>query len=318
MRVAFGTRLQRLIIITAMALALIIPGSGAAFDSARAMRDIETQVAFGPRVPGTPSHEACRKWIKAQIHDLGFQVVEDPFEAKLAVTFKKNVPAVNIWGLPLPAAEMTRSKSKIILISAHWDSRPYADKDPREKPPVAVPGANDGASGVAMALELARDFKRLGMGDRIALAFWDAEDAGLEMSRASYCLGSQRAAANPPEWFNRMALGINLDMVASPGLRLRPETNSLMKAPDAVRRLWDIGMELNPQRFDRTPLGPVYDDHVPFLEKGYKYIDLIGFPYAYWHTSEDTPDKCDPAVMRAIADTVLEFVRRELRLMDGS
>lgn len=313
-RLAFAKAAMAAALAAAMAFAANPPASAAGFDGARALRDIETQVAFGPRVPGKPGHKAAREWIVAQIRELGFVAVEDPFEAKLALIAATG-PAVNIWALPKPEAEMTADARKLILISAHWDSRPLADRDanaPRE----AMPAANDGASGVAVALEFARGLKRAGLADRVALAFWDAEDSGVESDNKSYCVGSQRAAANPPAWFGRVAVGINLDMVGAKGARFGMEPNSVQKAPSVFIRLWNIGMDLAPGLFADKQISPMYDDHIPFLDKGLPYVDIIGFPYPHWHTTQDTPDKCDPQVMRQLGDVLREFARREINLFD--
>ncbi len=288
----------------ALLMALGSLQSVAAFDGERALELIRGQCALGPRVPGTAAHEAGRQWIGEQLRGLGLEVVEQPFETVLPLTGQR-VRAVNIWGVPAGDGPT----SPALVLSAHWDTRPFADSDPSGRNPPML-GANDGGSGVAMALELYRALGEAGPRDQVALMFFDAEDAGIERDHATWALGARRAAADPPDWIDRVALGINLDMVAGAELVLRREVYSERAAPAAVEELWRLGRQMAPARFSNQSIGPITDDHLPWIESGRAWINLIGFPYEHWHTAADGPENCSAATMQAVGEVVLRTIRR--------
>ncbi len=277
------------------------------------MQDLRRQCAFGPRIPGTPPHAACRDWIKSEMSQAGLIVTEQPFKAHLTL-INADAPAWNLWGLPAPEDQMKTVPGPFILISAHWDTRPIADRDPRGESGGLFLGANDGASGVALALELAREVKGTPLAKHTAFVFFDAEDSGVERELASWCLGSQFAAAHPPAWFDRLRVGINLDMIGGKETGLMREGYGESSAPEIIKRLWKIGRALAPGIFLDSPMDRMIDDHYPFVQIGKPYIDLIGLPYPYWHRSGDLPDQCDGQVMSAIGATLLEFSRREIEI----
>jgi hypothetical protein len=170
-------------------------------------------------------------------------------------------------------------------------------------------GANDGASGVAMAFELARALADDPMRDHVALAFWDAEDSGTVSDPDSWGLGAQFAAANPPAWIGRVALGINLDMVGGEDLTMTREAASVGCAPDAIVSIWQIGRVMAPGVFlDGDPI-TMDDDHLPWIRAGLPFIDLIGFPYRYWHTAGDAPEHCSAAQMHRLGNALLRYVQ---------
>lgn len=287
----------------AVFLVAFIPVSGA-FDAERASALIARQCEFGPRVPGTAAHDACGKWIAERIRELGMSVSEQPFETTLPLTGKR-VRAMNIWGLP--AADGPTSPA--LIISAHWDTRPYADRDPSGTNPPML-GANDGAAGVAMALELYRALGDSPLKKHIVLAFWDAEDAGktgIEFDD-TWALGARYAAASKPAWINRVKVGINIDMPATPNMILKREKYSMDSAGWAVAEIWQIGHDLAPRHFGEE-LIMMTDDHRPWIDAGVPFIDLIGWPYEYWHTAGDTPEHCDPKSMRALGEVLDQFIR---------
>lgn len=285
--------------------------SGEGLDGSKALKDVAAQCAFGPRIPGTKAHQACRDWIKSEITSLGLIPWEQPFDAKLAL-LGKTERAYNLWALPVSAGQLASTGGPLIILSAHWDTRPVADRDPpgeRNKAPFL--GANDGGSGVALALGVARALKGTAAASRLVLAFFDAEDSGVESSPESYCIGSIYAADHPPEWFHKVRLGINLDMVGGKELRLKREEHSQTSASEAIDRLWQVGMDLAPRIYQNASLGAITDDHLPFVRKGIPFIDLIGWGYPYWHRSGDVPERCDAEVMKALGGVLVEFVSRE-------
>lgn len=300
------------------AVVLLLVGSLAsawAFDGRRAFELIERQCAFGPRVPGTPAHTQTRHWLIEQMKGLGYTVVEQPFQASLPLSGDR-VEAGNLWATP----EAQGPARPAVLLSAHWDTRPWADEDPSgADPPMA--GANDGASGVAAVLELARAIRELPVRSHVALALWDAEDAGRRGHEASWALGARHAAANPPVWIDRVTLGINLDLVAGAEQQLRPGAHSRRAAPEATHSIWRIGRDLAPRMFLDEPGRPITDDHLPWIQAGLPYVNLIGWPYPYWHTAADTPENCSPQALQAVGEVVYQYLirgrwRSEGRLLD--
>ncbi len=290
------------------------PAYSLTFDSKRAMADIKKQCDFGPRIPGTPGHIACRDWIKDEIQKTGLHVWEQPFKTDLALIGQTGVPAFNLWGLPAPLETMDHLTTPFLVISAHWDTRPKADqeKDPthKEKP---ILGANDGGSGVAMALEIARAVKGTPLAQRLVLIFFDAEDSGIENRPTTYCLGAHYAAAHLPPWFKRIVNGVNLDMVAGKGIQLRREMASQIAAPHAVKLLWKIGRDLAPEIFLDEDMGKIVDDHLAFTNKQIPYLNVIGWGYPEWHTLRDVPESCDEQAMKKIGTVMLEFAKRHVR-----
>ncbi len=277
------------------------------FDADRVIRDATTQCDFGPRIPGTSAHEQTKAWIQTQLNALGMKVDVQPFEANLALTAQR-AQAWNFWALPV-----SNEAEPLILFTAHWDTRPFADQDTQGSNGEAFPGANDGAASVAFILELVRSFKGTLHEGRIAVAFFDAEDSGVQRDMDSWCLGSQYGAEHPPEWMTRVTLGINLDMIASRNLELRREGWSEESAPGAMDRLWKIGGDLAPRTFINEPRPRVMDDHVPFVRKGYPFIDLIGLPNPTWHRRSDTPENLDARSIGAVGRVLLEFLGQEMK-----
>lgn len=289
----------------------------APFDADRAMDDIRAQCDLGPRIPGTKAHAEAREWISARLAEAGLKVWEQPFQTELALIEQENVQAWNIWGVPASADDASDAAGgqDLILLSAHWDTRPWADRDRAEGGRAAFDGANDGAAGVAAILEIIRSLRGTRLEGRVAVVFFDAEDSGLNGAgnEETWCKGSQFAVANLPHWFERVRLGINLDMIAGADLVLRREPHSIESAPDEVEALWRIGRDFAPKIFISEKMPPMIDDHLAFVKAGYPYIDLIGLPYKHWHRTGDTPENCDPVIMRKVAGILVQFIRHELR-----
>ncbi len=280
---------------------------GWAFDATRAMRMIREQCALGPRVPGTAEHAAGRGWIVARLEEMGMSVREEPFSVELPLT-GVTVQGVNIWGLPAEDGPA----SPALILSGHWDTRPWSDRD-MDQPREPVIGANDGASGVAAALELARVLRETEWRDHLVLAFWDVEDAGRYGGRElDWGLGSRHAAQHPPAWIDRVGLGINLDMVAGADMVMPRELHSVGAAPEVVEEIWRIGKDFHPTRFTNASY-EVLDDHYHWITlRGMKYVDLIGWPYAQWHTTQDTPEHCSEESLMAVGEVVETYLRDRL------
>ena len=257
------------------------------FDGFRAYEDVKTQVAFGPRTPGSEGHAKIREWMRAELESAGWDV---------------DVQVSERLGNPIYNLVATRGNTNPqIILGAHYDSRIYADNDPEvanhTKP---TPGANDGASGVAVVLELARSLP--GDVTNVALVFFDAEDNG-RIAGWDWILGSREFAENIG--YQPDALVI-VDMIGDADLNIFKERNSDSALTDEI---WTIagGLEYGNQ-FIPQYKHSMLDDHTPFLEAGIPAVDIIDFDYPYWHTVEDTPDKVSAESLAAVGQTLWVWV----------
>lgn len=273
-----------------------------AFDGARALQHISTQVGFGPRVPNTAGHKRCRQWMLDTLKPLADRVESQSFSYPLG---GDSLAMTNVI-----ARFSGSGKGAGVLLAAHWDTRPTADEetDParRAQP---IPGANDGASGVAVLMELARQFKSSPPPVPVMLLFVDGEDYGPGLDRMF--LGARHFAGHLPPDVPRT--GILLDMVGDKNLTIPREPYSVSAARSVVDEVCRIARRLGYQReFPNTEGSPIQDDHLPLIDKGLKIIDLIDFDYGpnhrYWHTLQDTPDKCSAASLRTVGEVVSEWV----------
>jgi hypothetical protein len=274
---------------------------GTRFDGERAFRDLVRQCEFGPRVPGTEAHREMEAWLLARLRATAEEVLVDTF-------------TVEVEGDTLPefrnyTARFDPGNGTRVLLCAHYDSRPRADRDPDpEKRGRAIAGANDGASGVAVLLELARVFAADPPGIGVDMVFFDGEDYG--ESSGMMLLGSRRFASRNGDY--RPLYGLLLDMVGDRDLRIYQELYSVRACPEIVDRVWSRARaEGRAGVFIPVPRHAVYDDHVPLLEVGIRCIDIIDFDYPWWHTTADTPDKCSAASLQAVGDVVLALLTGE-------
>ncbi|MFB3882244.1 MAG: M28 family peptidase [Armatimonadota bacterium] len=273
-------------------------GAGRAFDAGRAYRDLVRQCEFGPRVPGTESHAQCGLWLAKKLRECGAEV---QIQALLVTLDERPVQLTNV------VATFNPKGKKHVLLCGHWDTRPKADRDPsvanRQSP---VPGANDGASGVAVLLEVARALKAQPPKGRVTIALFDGEDYGPTADRMF--LGSRQFAKSYKG--PKVSWGVLLDMVGDRELRIPIEQASEKSAPAVVERVWRAAARAGSTAFVRERGQAVMDDHVFLLREGIPCIDVIDFDYPYWHTTADTPDKCSAeslgqvgrAILAALAD----------------
>ena len=272
------------------------------FDAQRAYRDLVRQCDFGPRVPGSPAHDRCAAFLADRLRQCADRVERQTFEVSLRAAGKR-LRLTNI----IATFDPPEAGAGHVLLCAHWDTRPTADREPdptRRGRPIA--GANDGASGVAVLLEIARAFKAHPPRQKVTLVLFDGEDYGPNADDMFF--GSRHFAKSfqgpPVEW------GVLLDMVGDRDLRLPPERYSLLRAPHIVDRVWGAAARAGCSAFVRQPGPAVLDDHVFLLRAGIPVIDVIDFDYPHWHTLADTPDKCSPeslsqvgrALLRALAE----------------
>jgi Zn-dependent M28 family amino/carboxypeptidase len=289
----------------------------AEFDAASAYGFVKKQVEFGPRVPGTPAHAACADWFVATLRQWTPDVVVQEFKARA-------YDGRPLAGKNIIASFNAEAKDRILLC-AHWDSRPFADHDPDPanhfKP---VIGANDGASGVGVLLEVARCLSLRKPAVGVDILLLDLEDFGEHAnwrgsSEDSWGLGSQHWAKNPHRPGYKARFGILLDMVGAAGATFPMEGTSMYYAPAVVRKVWDTARGLGLGRYfiDRES-DPLIDDHL-YINRhaGIPTIDIIdydagrgGFPSS-WHTVGDTLDKIDKKTLEAVGRTVLAVVTQE-------
>jgi Zn-dependent M28 family amino/carboxypeptidase len=191
-----------------------------------------------------------------------------------------------------------------VMICAHWDSRPHADKEPdSSQQHLPVMGANDGASGAAILLELGRLFKTSPPPIGVDLVLFDGEDYGLSGEQKGWLIGSEYFAANLGTYRPRFA--ILIDMVGDKDLRIFREKHSEKYARNLNDYVWNIARDEGATAFVDSVGHSVYDDHVSLLTRGIQAIDIIDFDYAHWHTRSDTPDKCSPQSLTTVGEVLL-------------
>jgi Zn-dependent M28 family amino/carboxypeptidase len=278
------------------------------FNEYRAFSYLEEQVAMGPRFPGSPGHATCRDWLIDISRDHADTVLIQEFTAYRPDT-KKSVNAYNI------IARFNPQKKDRVMLSAHWDTRPISDMDFfNSKTP--VPGANDGASGVAVLVEIMTLVDDLCPDLGLDIVFWDAEDMGIAGSGQYFCQGSEFYARNVIA--PKPVKGILIDMIGDADLKLPVEGNSMLFAPELVNDVWTIATELGYGHIFVKKIGQdIYDDHVPLNRiAGIPSIDIIDFDYRHngrnlWHTPKDIPAYCSPHSLKYVGDVLLEWLSRQ-------
>ena len=279
-----------------------------AFDAGRAFAYLEKQVSFGPRNPGSEGHRRCLDWLKEEAGKTADRVFTQSFTRRYG---GRDITFTNVFAV-YPGAS-----GRIVILCAHWDTRPFADEetDPaRAARP--IPGANDGASGVAALLELGHLFRAQRPPVTVVMAFFDGEDFGKDLK--DMLLGSSEFAR---DWRSVLKdvgrdveYGILLDMVGAKDLRIPREMNSQEAAPWLMDAIYRHAREAGLEKFFPDEPGPqIVDDHIPLIRAGIPTVDLISFDYAYWHTLDDTPDKCSPDSLRAVGEVVARTVYSDVR-----
>lgn len=287
------------------------------FEGDSAFQFVASQLDFGPRVPNSDAHRQCKDWLVSKLKSFSLEVLEQPFKAK---TFHGEViTGYNILGQYKP------EQSKRLLLAAHWDSRFRADSPlNKERTNEPIPGADDGGSGVAVLLEIARQLQSNPVNIGVDFLLFDAEDQGKDDDSnpqpESWCLGSQYWSRNivPPGY--RPKYGILLDMVGASDAKFPKEGVSMNYAPTLVNKVWKLAKDLGyGNYFVETKTGPITDDHyfVNTLAK-ISMINIIntnsetgtGFG-AHWHTHKDNLDVINPRTLKAVGQTLLEVIYRE-------
>ena len=273
------------------------------FDGDAALRYVRAQLDFGPRVPGTLSARRTGDWLVAQLRERTDTVIVQEWTHR--TQGGAQLPMRNIFARIKP--ELTER----VLYIAHWDTRPVSDAEfeaeLRDRP---TPGANDGASGVAMLLALADALKHTPPSVGVDILLVDGEDYGSFGPEVDVVIGSTHFAANLPLPGYRPIFGVVWDMVGDRDLRFLQEGHSLRGAPEIVNRVWSKAAALGyAKHFVATPGYQVMDDHVPLLALGWRVIDVIDLDYQWHHTIADTIDKVSAESLRIVGEVALALVR---------
>ena len=276
------------------------------FQADSAFYFVEKQLEFGPRVPNTGGHIRCASWLSEYLSGLGPKMYVKPVTVEAYDGSLLNIQNI--------IAAFYPEKNRRVLISAHWDTRPVADQDTsRQDEP--IPGANDGGSGVAILLEIARLIAQNEPTVGVDICLWDGEDYGNPDVRDSYGLGSQHWAKNKHLAEYRPLYGINLDMVGRANAFFPKEGHSMNYAPHIVEKVWQASRRLGyTQYFSNQRSNPVTDDHFYLnTQAGIQTIDIIDQPngrgfFEHWHTHRDDISVIDPNTLKAVGQTVLDVI----------
>ena len=287
-----------------------------AFNADSAYAYVARQTEFGPRVPGTDAWRECGAWLAGKLKEAGVENVTVQ-RGEASTCDGTSIPLMNISGQIRPDA------ARRVLLLAHWDSRPWADHDGdsanRRK---AIDGANDGASGVGVILEIARALKGQAGNLGVDILFVDGEDYGPHADSGKdgddcWALGSQYWLAEPTLDLGAVRAAILLDMVGARDARFHREYFSNLYARDVVDKVWKAAKAAgHGDRFDAAVGGAITDDHVYFLREGVAAIDIIesanpatGSFNPTWHTLDDNISNIDRATLGAVGETVMRALR---------
>jgi hypothetical protein len=274
------------------------------FDGQSSFRYIETQVAFGPRLPGSEAHRGQAAWLDSLLRLRADTLIVQSWTHVTASG--DSLPLTNFVARFQPGAQ------KRLLFLAHWDSRPTTDSPTSTDSTKPVPGANDGGSGVAVLLGVADVLKRAPPQIGVDLLFVDGEDYGDFTKTPKDVLIGSRYYASHPAPGPQPLYAVLFDLVADKDLQIFEEGNSLVGAPEVVDLVWTTAKELGyAGTFVGTPKHTLIDDHLELQKVGIRAIDVVDFDYPYWHTKDDTIDKVSGASLQIVGDVAVALVRRE-------
>jgi len=279
------------------------------FDAGYAYAQVEKQVSFGPRNPNSKGHSEALNYLFNELKKYTGNVELQSFIYSWYDNEKLNL--INI------IAKFNPEKKDRIILCAHWDTRPRAEKDKkpenRDKP---ILGANDGGSGVAVLLEIARLLKEDNINYGIDLLLFDGEDYGKSNDLSSYSLGAKYFSANLPQNYQPV-FALLLDMVGDKEAYFPIEGNSKLYAPDLVNLIWNAAEQVQSDKFVLKEANPIYDDHIALNEAGIRTVDIIDHDLIgadsqierrnYWHTLNDTMENIDSETLMQVG-RVLTYI----------
>lgn len=270
----------------------------ARFSGERAYEFVLRQMEFGPRLPGSEAHAATRELIKTELEAAGWTFEEQQTEYQ-------GQTVINLVG---KSTAQLDSDKPWIIVGAHYDSRLQANMDPDlDKIDDPVPGANDGASGVGVLLELAHTLP-VELPNNIWLVFFDAEDNG-NINGWDWIMGSNAFVAGLQ---SKPDAAVIIDMIGDTDLNIYYEQNSDDRL---LKQIWEQAAELGFEAaFIPEYRHRILDDHIPFLQAGIPAVDLIDFDYPYWHTTADTADKVSPKSLYIVGETLWHWLQVSLSL----
>lgn len=289
------------------------------FNQDSAYAYVEKQVSFGPRVPNSKQHDACAAFLVQNLKANADTVIVQKTRLRAY-----DGTALNISNI---IASFNPSLNNRIFLCAHWDSRPIAEKDTNiSKQKLPIDGANDGASGVGVLLEVARILKNNKPQIGVDIVLFDAEDygqpdnSGMELKEDTWALGSQYWAKNPHKKNYFARYGILLDMVGAANATFLKEGYSMQYAPDIVRKVWQAAQRGGyGQYFLNKETNAITDDHY-YVNKlaGIPTIDIIHYDnttptgfFPHWHTHGDNMSVIDKETLKAVGQTLLIVIFEE-------
>ena len=289
---------------TAIIMGIVLPAATAGdipqFNTDKAWDYLIAQCRFGPRNPGSNGHTVCLDYLEYELRKYTGRVYLQPFthyDKRLKTTFYMD----NI------IADFGEGDSPKIILCAHWDTRPRSDMDPdpanRHKP---ILGANDGASGVGVLLEMARLFSEIPPPVPVQIILFDGEDYGRVGENWDYLLGSKHFAktANPADY----RYAVLLDLIGDEDLEIKREYNSYKYCRDLQDKVWRIAEEVGSFQFSERMTHPIIDDHLSLIEIGIPAIDIIDLEFEYWHTQGDTPEHCRRESLKAVGKVLVRLI----------
>ena len=287
------------------------------FNADSAYNYVKKQLDFGPRVPESQAHKQCAEWFIKFFNEKADTVYVQDFRTRLYDG--RGIDGKNIIAAFNPEAK------KRILLAAHWDSRPFADHDPdKNNWNTPIDGANDGASGVGVLMEIARILNDNPINIGVDIILFDLEDYGAPyflnlMTNDDWALGSQYWAKNPHIYNYRAYFGILLDMVGASNAKFPKEYYSQQFAPALSNDVWKIARELGYDEYFTNELGhPINDDHIyvnaiariPMIDIIHLENNSESSFYPYWHTVKDNIEQIDPKTLGMVGDVVVNVLYR--------
>lgn len=273
------------------------------FSGPTAFKYVEQQMAFGPRVPNTAGHQKMGDWLLSELRSRADTVIVQEFRHRTSKGH--NLQLRNFFARFRPEA------TDRILFLAHWDTRPFADKSANlGQQRLPVPGANDGASGVAVLLGVADALKAKPATVGVDLLFVDGEDYGDFADSTETLIGSRYFARHLPPGYTTL-FAVVFDMVGDRDLELPQEGYSAQNAPEVVQRVWQTAERLGYGRiFVKRVSTALTDDHVPLQQVGIRAIDVIDYDFPYHHTTEDTIDKVSAESLQIVGNVAVALIRQ--------